>query len=307
MDYKKIFKSRATRQKVLVTLYFIPDELMVRLQYWIKTGRFLNLRNPKRYTEKLQWYKLNYRDPLMVKCVDKYDVRKYVENLGIGSVLNDCYGVFKSVEEVDFDQLPNSFVLKDSLGGGGNSVIICKDKTNADLEEYRKIMSRWVSKRRVKTGGREWPYYSGKPHRIIVERYLEQEDGDLPDFKFFCFDGKVFCVYLMANYRENHENGILGFLDRDFKLLPVHRADFKPLKVQPKKPENYEKMVEYAEILSKKFPHVRVDFFNINGHIIFGELTFYMASGYFIFEPDSFDYEMGRCFNLPKAIKKSND
>ncbi len=299
MDYKKIIKKRSTRQKVLKALSFIPDEPMVRLQYWIKTGRLLNLKNPKRYTEKLQWYKLNYKDPLMVKCVDKYDVREYVESLGLGSILNDCYGVYESAEEVDFDALPNSFVMKDSLGGGGNSVIICKDKTKANLEEYREIMSRWINKKRVRAGGREWPYYSGKPHRIVVEKYLEQEDGDLPDFKFFCFDGKVFCVYLMTNYRENHENGILGFLDRDFNLLPVHRADFKPLTIQPPKPEKYEKMVEYAEILSKQFPHVRVDFFNIDGQIVFGELTFFMASGYFMFEPDSFDYEMGEHFICP--------
>ena len=307
MDYKKIIKKRSTRQKVLKALSFIPDEPMVRLQYWIKTGRLLNLKNPKRYTEKLQWYKLNYKDPLMAKCVDKYDVREYVESLGLESILNDCYGVFNSAEEVDFEVLPNSFVLKDSLGGGGNSVIICKDKAKANLEDYRALMRIWVNKPRAKTGGREWPYYSGKSHRIVVEKYLEQDDGDLPDFKFFCFDGKVFCVYLMTNYRENHDNGILGFLDRDFNLLPVHRADFKPLTVQPQKPENYQQMVEYAEILSKAFPHVRVDFFNINGQIVFGELTFFMASGYFMFEPDSFDYEMGRCFKLPKAINKSND
>ena len=299
MDYKKIIKSRVTRQKILKALSFIPDELMLRLQYWIKTGRLLNLRNPKRYTEKLQWYKLNYRDPLMVKCVDKYDVREYVENLGLGNILNECYGVYKAAEDVDFNALPNSFVLKDSLGGGGNSVIICKDKAKANLEGYRETMSRWINKKQIKSGGREWPYYNGKPHRIVCEKYLEQTDGDLPDYKFFCFDGNVFCVYLMTNYRENHDNGILGFFDRDFVLLPVHRADFKPLTIQPQKPENYEQMVEYAEILSKQFPHVRVDFYNINGQIVFGELTFFMASGYLMFEPDSFDFEMGERFKLP--------
>lgn len=299
MDYKKIFKKRESRQKILKTLSFIPDKPMLRLQYWIKTGRFLNLRTPQRYTEKLQWYKLNYKEPLMVKCVDKYDVREYVESLGLGTILNDCYGVYESAEEVDFDALPNSFVMKDSLGGGGNSVIICRDKTTANLDEYRVKMSKWINKKRVRSGGREWPYYSGKPHRIVIEKYLEQNDGDLPDYKFFCFNGKVYCVYLMTNYRENHENGILGFLDRDFNLLPAHRADFKPLLIQPQKPENFEKMVEYAELLSKQFPHVRVDFYNINGKIVFGELTFFMASGYLFFEPDSFDYEMGEQFKLP--------
>lgn len=300
MNYKKIFKSRATRLKILRMLSFIPDPVMLRMQYFIKTGRILHLKNPKRYSEKLQWYKLYYKDPLMVKCVDKYDVREYVKSCGLESILNECYGVYETAEAVDFDALPNSFVLKDTLGGGGNSVLLCKDRSKADLEEYRKIINRWVQKRKLKKrGGREWQYYSGKQHRILVEKYLEQSNGDLQDYKFFCFNGKVYCVYLMSEYRENHDNGILGFLDRDFNLLPVHRTDFKPLTVSPPKPLNYDLMVEYAEKLSKQFPHVRVDFFNINGEIIFGELTFFMASGFLSFEPDSFDYEMGEQFKLP--------
>lgn len=277
---------------------------MIRIQYWIKTGRRLNLKNPERYTEKLQWYKINYKDPLLVKCTDKYEVREYIKSLGLECILNDCYGVFDSPEDVDFDALPNRFVIKDTLGGGGNSIIICKDKSKANIEEYREKMTKWINKKRIRSAGREWPYYSGKKHRILVEKYLEQDDGDLPDYKFFCFDGEVRCVYLMTNYRENHADGILGFLDRDFNLLPVHREDFNPLTVAPEKPINYEQMVKYAEIISKQLPHVRVDFFNINGQIVFGEMTFFMASGYFKFEPDSFDYEMGKWFQLPAAKKE---
>ena len=136
---------------------------------------------------------------------------------------------------------------------------------------------------------------------------MEQDEGDLPDYKFFCFDGKVFCVYLMTNYRENHEDGVLGFLDREFNLLPVHRTDFKRMTVAPEKPINYEQMVKYAEIISKQLPHVRVDFYNVNGKIVFGELTFFMASGYFEFVPDSFDFEMGKWFHLPEKKKISNN
>ena len=299
MNYKKIIQKRSTRQKILKFLSFIPDKPMIKTQYWIKTGRRLNLKNPQRYTEKLQWYKLNYKNPLMVQCVDKYDVREYVNEHGLGHILNECYGVFESSTDVDFDKLPNSFVIKDSLGGGGNSVIICKDKSKADLDSYRKSMDMWLNKKQIRAGGREWPYYSGKKHRIVIEKYLEQEDGDLQDYKFFCFNGTVFCSYLMSDYRENHENGKLGFLDRDFNLLNASRTDFKPLDEKPIMPKNYYKMVEYAEILSKSFPHVRVDFYNIDGTIIFGELTFFMASGYLSFNPDSFDYEMGKQFVLP--------
>lgn len=128
MNYKKIIKSRETRIKLLSLLNFIPDKTMIKLQYYIKTGRRLNLKHPQRYTEKLQWYKLYYRDPLMQQCSDKYDVREYVKSKGLGHILNECYGVYERVEDIDFDSLPNQFVLKDTLGGGGNSVIICRKK-----------------------------------------------------------------------------------------------------------------------------------------------------------------------------------
>ena len=115
MDYKKIIKSRAVRIKIMQAMSFIPDKWMVSLQYKIKTGRKLNLKNPQRFTEKLQWYKVYYRDPIMKQCVDKYEVRKYVEECGLGSILNECYGVYSSPDEIDFGKLPDSFVLKDTL------------------------------------------------------------------------------------------------------------------------------------------------------------------------------------------------
>ena len=144
MDYKKIIKSRETRLRILRTLDFIPDKTMIKMQYFIKTGRRLNLKNPQRYTEKLQWYKLYYRDPLMQQCADKYDVREYVRSKGLGYILNECYGVYERVEDIDFDSLPDQFVLKDTLGGGGNSIIICKDKQLLILKT-QKQMQKWLS------------------------------------------------------------------------------------------------------------------------------------------------------------------
>ena len=146
-DYKKLIKSRALRVKLLHLLDWVPDAVMLRIQYFIKTGRILHLKNPKRYTEKLQWYKLYYRDPLMAQCVDKYEVRKYVEKCGLGHILNECYGVFDRADDVNFDKLPNSFVLKDTLGSGGNDVIIVKDKSQTDIStiqtqlDYREILN----------------------------------------------------------------------------------------------------------------------------------------------------------------------
>lgn len=300
MDYKKIIKSRKTREAILRMLRFIPDKAMISLQYRIKTGRKLNLTQPERYTEKLQWYKLFYRDPLMVQCADKYEVRAYVESVGLGHLLNENYGVFTRIEDINFDDLPNEFVIKDTLGGGGDRVIVCKDKRTFDLSSERERMQRWLDEPLVKTNGREWVYYEGKPHRIIIEKYLVAENDDLPDYKFFCFDGKLYCSYFMENYTKVHEDGRLGFLDPDFNLMPAHRADFAPLNGQPEKPKNYEAMVEAAKILSKGFPAVRVDFFDIDGQIYFGELTFFMASGYIQFEPDAFDFELGKQFVLPE-------
>ena len=189
MDYKKIIKSQKVRLKILDLLSFVPDKTMIKFQYRIKTGRKLNLKNPQRYTEKIQWYKLYYRKPTMAQCADKYEVRKYVETCGLKNILNECYGVYDNVEDVDFDKLPNQFVLKDTLGSGGSSVIICKDKETANLDEYRNIMKQWVNSSTKNGGGREW-IYAGRKHRIICEKYLNL-DGDLPDYKFFCFDGKM--------------------------------------------------------------------------------------------------------------------
>lgn len=299
MDYKKLIKSRQLRIKIMQLLSFVPDKWMLQLQYWIKLGRKLDLENPQRYTEKLQWYKLNYRDQLMALCADKYDVRAYVKECGYESILNECYGVFDSPDEINFDSLPESFVIKDTLGGGGNSVILVFDKSKLDTNEAYKQMRKWVEEStRVKNPGREW-VYDGKKHRIIIEKLLlGDESGDLPDYKFFCFNGEPYCLYMMKDYREHHEKGILGFLTPDFKLMPAHRADFAPMKEQPEKPERFEEMIEMARVLSKRFPHVRVDFYNINGQIVFGEMTFFNASGYTQFVPDEFDFEMGKKFDI---------
>lgn len=298
MDYKKIIKNKSIRLKILHLFDWVPDKIMIKIQYRIKMGRKLNLKNPQRYTEKLQWYKLYYKNPLMIKCCDKYEVREYVKECGLENILNECYGIYDNPDQIDFDKLPNEFVLKDTLGSGGNSIIICKDKNNANLEEYKKIMKKWVNTSLRKSGGREWQYYAGKKHRIIIEKMLTCKNGDLPDYKFFCFDGVPECLYMMQNYRENHKNGELAFLSTDFELLNVCRADFKPITEQPKKPKNYEKMVEYSKKLSQNIPHVRVDFYDIDGKIYFGEMTFFNASGYFSFKPDEFDFELGKKFKI---------
>lgn len=296
MNYKKIIPSRDIRLKILRFTEFIPDKLMIKLQYYIKTKRKLNLKSPLRFTEKLQWYKLYYRNPLMTVCVDKYSVREYVSSKGLGHILIPLYGVYERVDDIDFEKLPDKFVLKATNGSHTN--IICEDKSNLDFNKTRKLLDNWINSRTVKAG-REWPYYNVKP-RIICEKYLEtDENNDLIDYKFMCFDGKVFCVFVNSE-RYLGENMRFGIYSRDFEHLKYRRKGLRDTDNTIRKPFNYEKMVEIAEILSEDFPHVRVDLYNINGNIYFGELTFFHGSGYVEFEPDDFDFVLGSKFRLIK-------
>ncbi len=306
MDYKKIINSRNIRLRILRMLSFVPDKMMLKMQYKIKTGNKLNLKNPKRFTEKLQWYKLYYKNPEMIRCVDKYDVRSYVEDLGLEHILNECYGVYDTVEEINFDMLPQQFVLKDTLGGGGNSVIVVKDKNSMDLDAIKEQLQRWVREpHRTKSGGREWPYYNGKKHRIIIEKYImsDEKAGGLIDYKFFCFNGRCEFVYVMGD-RAVGDSVKVSIFDRDFNKLPVKRVGDEEF-LSAQKPDNFLQMLEVAEKLSAEFPHVRVDLYDVESGILFGELTFYNASGYMVYDPDEFDVEVGKkfVFDLDEKIR----
>ena len=295
--YKKIFRSRKLRLKILSAFNFIPDKTMLKIQYRIKCGHKLDLKDPKRYTEKLQWYKLYYRDPQMTQCSDKYGVREYVKSRGLEHILNELYVAYDRPEEIEWEKLPESFAMKANNGSGTNYFVT--DKSSETLEGLIEKAKPWFEH----TGfsfGREWGYTNIKP-KLVFEKLLPRDSrNDLPDYKFFCFNGKVFCLYTMIDYTDNHKNGKLGFFDRDFNQMPCRRLDYNPITEKLEKPKNFDLMVEYAEKLAAGFPHVRVDFYNIDGQIVFGEMTFYNASGYTKFEPDSFDFEMGEKFVLPE-------
>lgn len=303
MDYKKIIKSRALRIRIMQALSFVPDRTMVKIQYRLKTGRRLDLNNPKRFTEKLQWYKLYYRDPLMAQCADKYEVRRYIRQCGLESLLNELYGVYDTPDEIDFNKLPQSFVLKDTLGGGGNSVILVPDKEKLDRENACARMWNWVNEPvNKKHPGREW-VYDGRKHRILVEKYIESDPGNggLIDYKFFCFQGTAEYLYVIADRELGRQAG-MGIFHADFERLDVRRVGEKELSDNMKKPENYDRMRTLAEQIAAPFPEARVDFYNRNGKVIFGEITFFNASGYMLFEPDEFDYIMGEKFSLKNIM-----
>jgi hypothetical protein len=294
MHYKKILPNQEIRLKILKLMGFIPDKLMVKLQYRVATGRKLNLKKPVRFTEKLQWYKLYYRDPLMTQCVDKYGVRGYLISKGFKEILVPLYGVYDRIEDIDFGELPDKFVLKTTNGSHTN--IFCEDKSKLNLETTRIILRNWLMRRTVKAG-REWPYYNVKP-RIICEKYLDKDvNNDLIDYKFICFAGKVVCVFVNAE-RFSHDGMKAGIYNTDFMQMPYIRQGFKVIDNPIDKPVNYRVMLEIAECLSADFPHVRVDLYNIDGKIYFGEMTFFHGSGYSQFEPDEFDYILGEEFKL---------
>ena len=178
MNYKKIIRSQNLRFKILSLLSWVPDSLMVRLQYRIKMGFWPNLKHPTRFTEKLQLYKIKYRNPVMHQCVDKYEVRKYVESKGLGHILNELYGVYNTPDEIDFSVLPNQFVIKTTNGGGGLNVIVVKDKITADLSDIMQKITLWHNQKSEATSaGREWAYEGKYPSRIIIEKYLEDKIG----------------------------------------------------------------------------------------------------------------------------------
>ena len=294
VDYKKVLKNQNLRFKILNMLSWVPDRTMVKIQYFIKTGRKLNLKNPWRFTEKLQKYKLEYRDPMMKQCADKYEVREYVRSKGLGSILNDLYGVYDNANEIDFDRLPNKFVIKTTAGTGGQNVLICVDKKKIDREEIKKKLDIWMKYIPKKSYGREW-VYEGERNKIIVEKYIESKGSSLIDYKFFCFEGKVKYIYVIMD-RDLGNSARLAIYDKQFNKLNCYRRDEERLIRRIEKPKNFNEMIKISEKLAADFPHVRVDLYNNNGKVLFGELTFFDGSGYMSFEPDSFDYDMGKEF-----------
>ena len=294
MNYKKIIKSREARSLILRMLRFIPDEQMLRLQYRIKTGRGLNLDHPVRFTEKLQWYKLHYRNPLMHVCADKYAVREYVKSRGLEEILVPLIARYPTVDEVEWDKLPPRFVIKTTNGGGGLNVIVCPDKAKLNTDEAREKLR--PVKKRPRTGGREWAYYGLEPG-IVVEELLVNEqrpEAGINDYKFFCYNGSARYIIVDTDRYIGHKR---NFYDRDWNNLGI-TSDCPACDREIPRPAELEEMLRAAEKLSEGFPFVRVDLYCVGGRVYFGEMTFYPWSGYVCFTPDEADERFGRDFVL---------
>lgn len=280
--------------KTLNSMLFLPDKIYLKIRYWLEFGKKLDLKNPKTFNEKLNWLKINDRKPEYNKLVDKYLVREYISNAIGDEYLIPLLGVWDSFDEIDFDALPEQFVLKCTHDSG--SVVICKDKKSFDYDAAKKKIERKL-KKNLYAWGREWVYKDLTP-RIIAEKYLN--DGihaEMIDYKFFCFNGKPEYIYISENLSD-HKAAAISFYDMNFNKAQFRRTDFKDLDYIPEKPKTFDKMIELSKILSKEHIFLRTDFYDINGKIYFGELTFFPAAGYLPIVPEEWDLKLGDLINL---------
>lgn len=296
MDYKKILKTGKSRAAVLNFFRFIPDSIMLPMQYRLKLGRKLNLRNPQRFTEKLQWYKMHYHNPVMRRCVDKYLVRDYVKSKGLGNILIPLIAHYNSMDEVQWDKLPMQFVMKTTHGGGGLNVLVCNDKSKINFDDVKEKLSFKNEPVKTNTLGREWAYYGLQPGLVVEELLVNQDNpaAGMNDYKIFCYNGKPRYIVVDVDRYIGH---MRNFYDVEWNNLHIG-SDCPASDRDIGKPVGFETMLEIAEKLSEGFPYVRVDLYNNAGKIYFGELTFYPWSGYVQFDPDEADFMFGKHMHL---------
>lgn len=276
------------------------DEEYLKRKYKAIMHKELDLDNPKSFNEKLQWLKINDHNSIYTTMVDKYEAKKYVANIIGEEYIVPTIAIYDSFEEIDLTKLPDQFVMKCTHDSGG--IVICKDK-----ESYNKKYATKKIKKRLKSNyyymGREWPYKNVKP-RIIVEEYMEDKNQpNILDYKFFCFNGKVEYLYVSAGSHSKEQ--CLQFFDRYYNSIDCKRNDYKPFNELPPCPKNLNKMIEYAELLSKDIEHVRVDFYEINGKLYFSEFTFYTGSGFIPFEKEEWDIKLGKLINIQEIMMKN--
>lgn len=299
---KKIFQILINPKRLILGLAghgffnWMPDEMFLKMIFPLKVGYKLDLKNPRTFNEKLQWLKLYDRKPEYTTMVDKYEVKKYVADKIGEEYIIPTLGVWDNPEDIDFDSLPNQFVLKTAHGGGGGGVVICKDKSKlnqiAVIKKLKKSLSQDIYK-----SLREWPY-KNVPRRIIAEKYMEDANTkELRDYKFFCFNGDVKALFIAMERSTGDVK--FDYFDSDFNHLDIvqsHPMSGKKIE----KPLTFELMKKLASKLSVGIPHVRVDFYEINGKVYFGELTFTHHGGITPFHPEKWDKIFGDWLELPQ-------
>ena len=274
----------------------LSDTAYLKAAYRLRMGKRLNLAHPQTFNEKLQWLKLNDRQSVYTRMADKFAARAFVaERIGERHLI-PLLGVWDDPEDIDFDDLPNKFVLKCNHNSG-LGMCICKDKASLDIKQTKAALARGL-RENYYLRGREWPYRD-IPRKIVAEAFIEDASGDLKDYKFLCFNGKVELFDIDFDRFINHH---VNYYDIHGKLLPVGLVDFPPL---PERnlpiPDNLEEMISIAETLAQGCPFLRVDLYNVNGAVYFGEMTFFPSSGMGKFFPEEWDTLLGEQLTLPEV------
>lgn len=269
----------------------VPDKIFLLLLYRRRMGRRLNLQNPQAFTEKIQWLKLYWRDDILTKCADKYEVRKFVKERIGPEILKELYGVYEKPEDIDINKLPDAFVLK--VNHGCKQSIFCKKKPEIDWNHCVHLLKKYL-KEDIYSLYREWSYKNITP-RIICEEHLTKNDEILYEYGFYCYDGVPRLVEINEDKADLHR---VNMFDVDLNILE-NKYSSPALQTPVTGTPQYEKALEYATRLSQGFPFVRVDLLYVNNRIYFGEMTFYPLAGLCRIDPDSFDYFLGSYLQIP--------
>ena len=293
MDMKR--KGKLTSHLIFHIGRWIPDKLYLRLLYRLKMHSRLDLEAPKTFNEKLQWLKLNDWQPRYTQMADKKAAKEYVAGIIGEKYIIPTLGCWDRFEDIDFDRLPDQFVLKVTHDSGG--LCVCRDKSSFDVEAAKKKIE-GALKNDFFLYGRERPY-KDIPRKIICEKYMQDGDNlELTDYKFYCFHGEPRFLYLSEGL-EDHETAKISFANLDWSFAPFHRMDFAPFQELPPKPDKLEEMIELSRELSRDTLFLRVDLYEINGEVYFGELTFTPCSGFMPFAPREWDAKVGDMLHLP--------
>lgn len=273
----------------------IPDKPYLKLKFRLVMGSWPNLNNPQTFNEKLQWLKLYNRCPQYTLMVDKVKVKKYVAEILGEEYVIPTLGVWDNPNDIDFDALPNRFVLKCNHNSG-TGMCICKEKSKLNIPRVKAELRKGL-KENYYLHGREWPY-KNVPRKILAEEFIEDKNGaELLDYKLMCFNGKVYCTFVCGD-RFSGDGLKVTFYDREWKRLPFTRH-YPNLKSDVPRPKRYEQMIEFAEKLSEGLPFARIDFYEIDGRLFFGEITFFPGSGMEEFSPEEYDKILGDLITLP--------
>lgn len=279
---------------------WLPDSLYLKIMFRLEMGYKLNLEEPHTFNEKLQWLKLYNRNPKYTQMVDKFEAKTVAENILGNDYIIPTLGVWDRFEDIDFSSLPDRFVLKTTNGGGGGGVIICRDKNKLNLPAVAEQLNSSL-KENIYQQFKEWPYKNVIP-RILAEKFMVDESGELRDYKFYCFNGEP-KVFLVASERFSGHRTYFDYFDMEGNHLPFTQGGMNN-PITPTIPSTFEKMKQVAMKLSHGLPHVRIDLYSVDEKVYFGEFTFFDSSGFEKFTPWEWDGIFGNWLKLPTSSKE---